>query len=100
VFIANKSLPIRLSPEGYLFTIPELAVEVLGKNDTFASIQKKVEDYLKAGVVEVWVANPATRTVRTYRNGRDPIELGVDDTLTVEDIIPGLSLPVREVFRD
>ena len=34
LFIANKSLPIRTSPEGYLETIPELVVEVRSKNDS------------------------------------------------------------------
>ncbi len=34
VFIANRSLPIRRSSEGYLETIPDLVVEVRSKNDT------------------------------------------------------------------
>src|SRR5438067_9191860 len=34
VFIANASLPIRRSREGYLETIPDLVVEVVSKNDT------------------------------------------------------------------
>jgi Uma2 family endonuclease len=100
VFITNKSLPARLSPEGYLLTIPELAVEVLGKNDSFLSILAKVHDYLKAGVIEVWVANPATRTVRSYRQGKDFVEYTENDTLTVEDLIPDFSLSVRDVFQD
>src|SRR5262249_48861632 len=33
-FIANVSLPIRRSAEGYLETIPDLVVEVRSKNDT------------------------------------------------------------------
>jgi hypothetical protein len=39
VFIANFTLPIRRSAEGYPETIPDLGVEVLSKNDTQASPQ-------------------------------------------------------------
>ena len=59
VFIANSSLPIRESSEGYLETIPDLVVEVRSKNDTLPAVQRKVDDYLTAGVKVVWVVDPA-----------------------------------------
>src|SRR5438309_2143016 len=40
-FVANRSLPVRTSPEGYLETIPELVVEVRSKNDTPAELRAK-----------------------------------------------------------
>jgi Uma2 family endonuclease len=72
LFIANASLPLRLSPEGYLETIPDLAVEVRSKNDTDKEIADKVKDYLKARVKVVWVADPDTKTVTAYRRGAGP----------------------------
>jgi Uma2 family endonuclease len=50
-FVANKSLPVRTSPEGYLEAIPVFAGEIRSKNDSIASMQRKVEHYLQAGVV-------------------------------------------------
>jgi Uma2 family endonuclease len=97
-FITSASLPLRLSPEGYLETIPELIVEVRSKNDTQPEIDHKVNDYLTAGVRVVWVADPATETVTAYRPGQPPQVFGPQDTLTVDDVIPGFAMPVRDVF--
>ena len=100
VFIANRSLPIRRTPEGYLETIPDLVAEVRSKNDTLPAIQGKVDDYLRAGVGVVWVADPRARTVTEYRPNTEPRVFGEEDTLTVEDVIPGFQLPVRDAFRE
>jgi Uma2 family endonuclease len=98
-FIANASLPLRLSPEGYLETIPELVVEVRRPNETHASLRRKAEDYLAAGVRVVWVADPETQVVTEYRQGQPPRTWGHADTLTVEDVIPGFQVPVRDLFQ-
>jgi Uma2 family endonuclease len=101
VFIANRSLPIRESSEGYLETIPDLVVEVRSKNDTAPAIQRKVDDYLAAGVRVVWLADPAARTVTAHRRGVEPRVFREDDTLTVEeDIIPGFQLLVRDALQE
>lgn len=100
LFIANRSLPIRRSPEGYLETIPDLVVEVRSKNDTPAYIQRKIDDYLMAGVRVVWLADPQSRTVSVYRPDAAPHVLTADQQLTVEDIIPGFTANVGELFQD
>jgi Uma2 family endonuclease len=100
VFITTNSLPIRRSPEGYLLTIPELVVEVRSKNDTWPFLERKVADYLAAGVRVVWVADPEARTVTAYRPNTPPQVFTINDTLTVEDIIPGLQLRVQDAFQD
>jgi len=99
LFIVNSSLPIRRSTEGFLETIPDLVLEVRSKNDTLAKIQRKVGEYLTAGVQVVWVADPFNETVTAYRRGRKPRVFTTRDTLTVEDIIPGFQMPVADVFR-
>src|SRR5262245_54166127 len=47
LFIAKSSLPARVSPEDYLETTPDLAVEVRGMFDTQLEVDHKVNDYLK-----------------------------------------------------
>lgn len=98
-FIATSLLPIRVSPEGYLETIPDLVVEIRSKNDSMPEILDKVKDYLLAGVRVVLVAEPAKKTVTAYRRGRKPKVFGATDTLTVEDVIPGFQMSVAEVFH-
>lgn len=99
-FITSASLPLRRSPEGYLLTLPELVVEVRSKNDTQAELERKIADYLQAGVIVVWVADPESRTVTEYRKGQPPRVFGENDILTVEDIIPGFQLSVRDALRE
>jgi Uma2 family endonuclease len=97
-FIANPSLPLRFSREGYLETIPDLVVEVRSKNDTQPEIDHKVNDYLQAGVRVVWVPDPERQTVTAYRPGQPPQVLTTADTLTVPDVIPGFAMSVQGVF--
>jgi Uma2 family endonuclease len=99
LFVASASLPLRLSPEGYLETIPDLVVEVRSKNETDKKVAAKVRDYLKAGVKVVWLADPQRKTVTAYRRGRRPRVFRESDTLTVDDVIPGSCAPVAGLFE-
>lgn len=100
LFIGNKSLPLRLSPEGYLETIPELVVEIRSKNDSPAYLKRKVEHCLKAGVEIVWVADPSTKTVAIHTLGSEPKILAESESLELPSLIPGFSLPLADVFRE
>jgi Uma2 family endonuclease len=99
-FIAKKSLPLRVAREGYLETIPELIVEIRSRNDSLPYMQRKVEHYLKAGVEVVWMVDPPAKSVTIHQNARDPMTLGIADSLQAGELIPGFSLPVADVFRE
>jgi Uma2 family endonuclease len=99
-FISNSRLPIRRSPEGYLETIPDLVVEVRSKNESLPATARKAADYLAAGVVVVWVVDPLSRNVVEYRQGAEPRTWEEGDTLTVEDVIPGFRLAVRDALAE
>ena len=98
-FIAQKSLPLKVSSEGYLETIPDLVVEVRSKNDTLEELENKVRDYLTAGVRVVWVVDAVSRTVTASRPGAPPRVWTDDETLTVEDIIPGFRVDIADLLR-
>jgi Uma2 family endonuclease len=99
-FIAKASLPIRETPEGYLETKPDLVVEIVSKNDSAAYIERKVSDYLLAGVRVVWTADPQTRRVVEHRSGVSPRVYESSDDLTVEDVVPGFRIKVSDVFTE
>jgi Uma2 family endonuclease len=99
VFIANASLPVRRSPEGYLETIPDLVIEVMSKNDSWTAVRKKVEDYLKAGVRVIWVADPKARTITEFRPGQETV-YGATDSLKAPDILPGFEAAVADLFQE
>jgi Uma2 family endonuclease len=97
-FLTTAQLPPRLSPEGYLLTIPQLVVEVRSKNDSQPEIDAKVKDYLKAGVSLVWVADPDARTVTAYRTAQSPVVFATTDTLTAAPVIPSFAVPVSDLL--
>jgi Uma2 family endonuclease len=99
LFVASRSLPIRVSPEDYLETLPDPLVEVRGRADSDSNIRRKVADCLTAGVAVVWRADPRKKTVTEHRRGKKPRIFTAKDTLTIEDVIPGFQMPVTEVFQ-
>jgi Uma2 family endonuclease len=99
VFYGNSSLPLRLSAEEYLETIPDLIVEVRTQYNGRPEINQKVNDYLAAGARVLGIADAATEIVTEYRPGQPARVYTINDTLTVEDIIPGFQMPVRQVFE-
>ncbi len=90
---------MRLSPEGYLETVPELVVEIRSKGDTVAFVRRKVEHYLKAGVETIWVVDPTPKSVEVYWADGEIKSLGQDDVLELPGVIPDFSLVVADVFR-
>ena len=98
-FVATQSLPVRISPEGFLETMPDLIVEVRSKNDTNSEIAEKVADYLKAGVKLVWIADPSNESVIEHSTGQSPKTYGKADVLECKRLIPGFRLLLSELFQ-
>lgn len=96
-FILKKSLPARMSPEGYLETIPELVVEIRSKNDTNAEIAVKAEEYFAAGVQVVWIVDPTARTLAAHRPDTSVIVFRGDEPVTC-DLLPGFAVPAARFF--
>ena len=85
-------------PEQYLPFAPDIAVEVISVSDKHMDVQDKVEDWLTAGTALVWVVNPGNKTVTVHRTGRDPRVLRENDMLDGEEVCPGFSVKVTELF--
>ena len=97
-FIASDRLPPGELPAGYLEIMPDLAVEVLSPNDRPNEVRDKVEDWLRAGVTLVWVIYPTSRSATVYRSMDDVQELSEDDSLDGEQVVPGFSCSVGDLF--
>ncbi|MBT8136797.1 MAG: Uma2 family endonuclease [Gammaproteobacteria bacterium] len=77
---------------------PDLAVEVLSPGNRPQEIHAKVADYLAAGTTLVWVVDPQTEQVRSYRSLFEPQIHAGTDLLTAEDLLPEFSVPVADIF--
>ena len=84
--------------QGYWPGAPDLVAEVVSPNDLYTEVSEKVEEWLKAGCQLVVVVNPRTEQVLVHAPGADVKVLGVDDTLGGGDVVPGWSLPIKELF--
>ncbi len=77
---------------------PDLAVEVLSAGNTKKEMDRKLRDYFQAGARLVWYVDPKTRTITVYTAPDQATKLTVKDTLDGGDVLPGFSLPLRELF--
>lgn len=79
---------------------PELAVEVETNttNETERRLRQKVLHYRDAGVV-LWVVYPETKEIEVYTPNQPTQRLTVEDVLDGGEVLPGFSVPVRDIFR-
>ncbi len=96
-FLSKERVPPE-DHEGYVPGAPDLAVEIVSPGDRDTDIQDKVMDYLAHGTRLVWVVRPRQRTVTVYRPDGTVRLLRETDTLDGEDVVPGFSLLVGELF--
>ena len=85
--------------QAYIPGPPDLAVEVVNFNETVPETEAKVRDYLRTGTRSVWVADPSKRSVVVHRADGTIITFSGDEVITDEELLPGFSLPLPEIFR-
>ena len=95
--------PGRIPPGtiGFPELMPDLCIEVASPGNTRRDrlLSDKAQMWLDFGAREVWVLNPEDTTVTRYRTGQSPSLLGHDDILDGEQLLPGFSVPVWQLFR-
>jgi len=77
---------------------PDLCVEVLSPHDDVIDVKTKIDEYLQAGVRQVWVVNPHLKTVRVHRIDHTISQFTATDTLMGEDVRPRFAVVVGEFF--
>jgi Uma2 family endonuclease len=83
---------------GFPQLAPDFVVEVVSPNDTAAEIQQKTDEWLRAGVLLIWVLYPATRTAMTFSSDGAIHLLHADDTITCEPVLPGFACRLGDLF--
>ena len=77
---------------------PDLAVEVVSPSDTALDVNRKVEQYLRAGATSVWVLYPDTRHVMVYRRSGETLRAAAGQAFQEPELLPGVSIPVDDFF--
>lgn len=97
-FISRERLETVGEVAGFWPGAPDLAVEVVSTGDTFTEVGDKVFDWLQGAAKMVVVVNPRQQAVTVYRSLEDIMVLTQDDVIDGGEVVPGWTLPVRELF--
>ncbi len=77
--------------------LPLLEVEVLSPTDSEKKLSIKVSNYL-ADQTTVVVIYPEEQEIAIHKPGKPVIILGIEDTLTIEAVLPNFKVTVRDIF--
>jgi Uma2 family endonuclease len=78
---------------------PELVVEILSPHDSWSDVTQKLRGYFTIGVQLVGVVDPQAWMVYAYRSMTDVREFSEHDELPGDDILPGFSVKVAQLFE-
>jgi len=79
---------------------PYFVVEIMSRNDSQASAQRKMRDYVDHGATLGWLIDPFRRRVHIYRPGVDAVVLDDPETVSGEPDLPGFVFDVRSRIFD
>ena len=97
-FVSNERLGLIEREEGYFPGVPDLVTEVISPNDRYSEVEEKVRLWLQYGTRMVIVTDPRTQTVKVYHSSHDVRVLTKEDTLEGDDVVPGWTLSLSELF--
>lgn len=98
LFISNERFSQQKSP-GFLDVAPDLIVEVLSPSNSWSEITQKLREYFAIGVRLIWIADPETRSIFAYRALTDMREFTETDQVPGDDVLPGFSVAVAQLFE-
>ena len=79
---------------------PDFVAEIRSRHDSLAYLQRKMAEYIAAGVRLGWLIDPRNRRVTIYRPGQEPEVSEDPEMLSGEDVMPGFEFRVRELIFD
>lgn len=97
-FIRKERLP-KGPRRGFFDGAPDLAVEVISPSDSWSEVLDKVNDWLAAGTISVWVADPPSQSIHVYHTDQQAVVYKLHDELRDETVLPGFVLKLTDVFR-
>ena len=70
----------------------------MSPSDEILELQQKMSEYIPCGVRLGWLINPDEKQVEIYRQGQNKQLLLSPISLSGEDILPGLTVDLAEIF--
>lgn len=79
---------------------PDFVIELMSPTDDLAELQQKMVEYMDCGVKLGWLICPDEKQVEIYRQGVPKDVLKDPNSLSGEDILPGLTVHLTDIFND
>ena len=98
LYVSNERLTLDEFEDGPCPVPPELVIEVISPDQTFAEMAEKATDYLNAGVLRVWVVDPKAKSIAVFSPDTASLTYQGDFPLT-DSLLPGLTLTARQIFQ-
>ena len=99
-FVSWEQLPGRRVPRVPIADLaPDLAIEVISPSNTAREMERKLRDFMDAGVRLVWYVLPVPQEVHVYTAEHHDV-LTIDQELSGGNVLPGFVLPLRRLFEE
>ncbi len=85
--------------KGYIYSVPDLAVEIISPTERPGAIRKKLREYLDHGVQQVWQIYMDSQEIVVYFPDGTSRTYGMGQTMTGSDLLPDFTLDVAWVFQ-
>ena len=95
-FISNERIARITDRKGFPNVPPDLAVEVHDPSEP--NLQRKIGQYLAAGVRAVWVIDPDKRPLTRHAPNEAPRTWTDPQALIEEPVLPGFSCRLADIF--
>ncbi|MBV9769082.1 MAG: Uma2 family endonuclease [Bryobacterales bacterium] len=95
-FFRTEKMPLANDKLRVQRFVPDLAIEIVSKNDTFEKLIEKAHPYRKCGTKEVWIFSIDSREAYVY-SPEGPAILD-EDALFQSSLIPGFSIRIGDLF--
>jgi Uma2 family endonuclease len=96
-YFADDTRPI--VTKGAVPLLPDLAVEVKSPDDSYVQMRDKASYYLRNGSRLVWLVFPTEQQIEIHTADAPITKLDIADTLTGGDVLPGFTLPLKDIFK-
>lgn len=97
-FVATGRFQNDEPPDGDILLVPDLIAEIVSPKDGYEEVTSRIMDFKVAKVRLIWVVSPHTKTVLVRRLNGEIVEIGPDGELSGEDVVPGFTCKVADLF--
>jgi Uma2 family endonuclease len=97
-YVTREKLDAHPDPERLFRCAPDFVIDIDLTSARKPGGQQRILDYLEAGVPLVWAIGPRSRSAIAYRADGSARLLREHEVLDAEEVIPGVLLPLAELF--